>query len=333
MNGNLRAWASGMPDLPTCCSSIAVASQAAWIWFFSMPASLIASPEASTIRSSASWSQRSPNFEQPMPRIATLSRMPLAMSCLLRGTGRCRLPEITRESALRVVVLDAEHHAHRQADTDVCHVHVGEVHQEPPAGIELHHAEDGRRIGRIGELVGGVGVDLAAHIGERMVGLGVESVAVGIDADIRLRKLQRAAFAAAPADQTQYHVAFAIQRRQRRLFVELGAHAALERYQFVEGEESVVVGLFAAPREIAAYAHAWRQLALFRGRLEQKRIAALAETDHQNPLARLGCRERIGQPPQRGRGSGLAADGGQGVAPRAPGDAGPPRPPRPPPPP
>src|ERR1700690_3885282 len=128
MKGNLRAWASGMPDLPTCCSSIAVASQAAWIWFFSMPASLIASSKASTIRSSASLSQRSPNFEQPMPRIATLSLIPLAILSLLRAGGSgCRFPEIFGEAALLIMLLDAEHHAHRHADLDAAHVDIGEV--------------------------------------------------------------------------------------------------------------------------------------------------------------------------------------------------------------
>ncbi|MEZ5597665.1 MAG: hypothetical protein R3E84_14965 [Pseudomonadales bacterium] len=45
-----------------------------------VPASAIASENASTISSSAPQSQRSPNREQPMPRIATLSLIPAAIS-------------------------------------------------------------------------------------------------------------------------------------------------------------------------------------------------------------------------------------------------------------
>ncbi len=62
--------------IETCTSSIAVANQAASIWLRSMPASATHSSNASTIRSSASLSQRSPNLEHPMPRIATLSLIP-----------------------------------------------------------------------------------------------------------------------------------------------------------------------------------------------------------------------------------------------------------------
>ena len=74
---------SGMPDLPTWTSSIAVENHAAWSWFWSMPASFRHSLYASSISSSAPLSQRSPNFEQPMPRIATLSLIPRAMAGLL----------------------------------------------------------------------------------------------------------------------------------------------------------------------------------------------------------------------------------------------------------
>src|SRR5437773_10510843 len=40
-----------------------------------MPASAYASYAASTIMSAGAWSQFSPNLQQPMPTIATLSRM------------------------------------------------------------------------------------------------------------------------------------------------------------------------------------------------------------------------------------------------------------------
>src|SRR4051812_27124296 len=139
MKGSRSARASGTADLPTCCSSIAVASQAASICFVSMPASVRASSNASTIRSSASMSQRSPNFEQPIPRMATLSLMPRAIVSSLRRDRR-RLPEVAPKAALRVDVLDAEHHAHALAALEAPRIDVGEIHHGPPARLELHHA-------------------------------------------------------------------------------------------------------------------------------------------------------------------------------------------------
>ena len=56
-----------------------------------------ASVNASTMRSSGPLSQRSPNFEHPMPTIATLSRMPVATissspAWLSRNSGGTRAP-------------------------------------------------------------------------------------------------------------------------------------------------------------------------------------------------------------------------------------------------
>src|SRR5262249_17598085 len=144
---------SGMPDLPTCCSSMAVASHAAWIWLGSMPASAIPSSKASTIRSSASQSQRSPKREQPMPRMTTLSRMPLAIGSLLAGRCRRCLPEIAREAAGGILVLDPEHHAHGHADRDLPGIDIGEVHHDPAALGEADHAEMLRWVGAVGQHV------------------------------------------------------------------------------------------------------------------------------------------------------------------------------------
>src|ERR1700744_6296871 len=136
MSGRRSAIASGTPGLPTCCSCIAVGTHAASIWFFSMPASAIASSKASTMRSSASRSQRSPNFEQPMPRTATLSLMPLAMSASLAEAARRRgLPEISDEAALRIAVFDAKHHVHAAADFELFRIDVGEIHHDAAADL------------------------------------------------------------------------------------------------------------------------------------------------------------------------------------------------------
>ncbi len=80
MKGRRRVTERGMADFPTCTSSLAVESHAAWMAFFSMPASVMHSSNASTIRSSASASHRSPNLEQPIPMMATLSLIPSPMS-------------------------------------------------------------------------------------------------------------------------------------------------------------------------------------------------------------------------------------------------------------
>ena len=152
--------------------------------------------------------------------------------------------------------------------------------------------------------------------------LAVERVALRIHAVAPARKLQRAADAAAPADQARDHVAVAVQRRQRRALVGLGAHAALERDVIVEGEEARVVGLFLAPRQRAVHAAARRQRGDGVGDLEQQRIAALPERRDQDQIARLRLRQRLRQHQQRMRGAGVAADGGEVVAHRAFRDAG-----------
>src|SRR5262245_26772143 len=124
--------------------------------------------------SSAPMSQRSPNFEQPMPRMATLSLMPLAIEFLriskrihltttrqplsknlpFTSIDRRRLPEVTAETAFLVEVLDAEDHAHLAAAVDRTDVDVGDVGEEAPALFERHHAVMRRRVLRVGEVVG-----------------------------------------------------------------------------------------------------------------------------------------------------------------------------------
>src|SRR5690606_37710773 len=141
-------------------SSMAEPNQAAWIWFFSIPASARASTKASTMRSSALRSQRSPKREQPIPRIATLSLIPEAMSRPLmadrRQIDRHSLPEIAAKITACVIVLDPEDHPHGHADVQVFHgVNIGEVAEQPAASVKLHKTVVGRRIGGEGETVSG----------------------------------------------------------------------------------------------------------------------------------------------------------------------------------
>src|SRR3546814_18807259 len=87
-----------------------------------------------------------------MPRIATLSLIPLAISIALRG--RNRFPEIFDEPAALVMRLDAEHHSHRRADVDARGIGIGEFDHHPPAAVELDHAVIIGRIGGVSEAIG-----------------------------------------------------------------------------------------------------------------------------------------------------------------------------------
>src|SRR2546429_8788621 len=112
-------------------------------------------------------SQRSPNFEHPIPRMTTLSRMPCGMSVPPYGRNRRRgLPEIAAEAALRVDVLDAEHHPHRLSDREIGRIDVGEIHHPAAAVLELDHVVARRRIWPISQAVGRVGSDAPPLLGE-----------------------------------------------------------------------------------------------------------------------------------------------------------------------
>src|SRR3546814_17872651 len=89
-----------------------------------------------------------------MPRIATLSLIPLAISIALRG--RNRFPEIFDEPAALVMRLDAEHHSHRRADLDARGIGIGEFDHHPPAAVELDSAAIIGRLGGVSEAIGGV---------------------------------------------------------------------------------------------------------------------------------------------------------------------------------
>src|SRR5207247_5127195 len=149
--GRRSAMLMGVPPRPVPTSSMCVEYQAAPSSSGVMPASAMASLYASSMRSSGLASQRSPNLLQPMPRMATLSLMPVAMGgslirCESAAHGR-RLPEIAGEAATLVDVLDAEHHLHRRARIDLADVDVGEVHQDAAAAFEIDLAVVVRRSG------------------------------------------------------------------------------------------------------------------------------------------------------------------------------------------
>jgi len=80
MWGSRRAAPIGVALLYMFTSSMQVPTQAAWMSFFSIPASARHSVKASTISSSPPMSQRSPKRVQPIPMIATLSLIPDAIA-------------------------------------------------------------------------------------------------------------------------------------------------------------------------------------------------------------------------------------------------------------
>jgi hypothetical protein len=52
---------------------------------------------------------------------------------------------------MAVEVLDAEHHAQRQADGESCRSVSVKSISTAPAAVESHHAEAGGRVGRVGQ--------------------------------------------------------------------------------------------------------------------------------------------------------------------------------------
>src|SRR5882724_7817976 len=190
---------SGTAELPRLIGSTAEPSHAASIACFSMPASLNASENDSRIRSSEPQSQRSPKREQPMPRIATLSRMPDAMSA--RRRGGC-FPEIGVVVAQAVDLLLAIDGAHVRADRKVFRIEIDELHQHARAGFELHEAEAERRRAFERQPIRGERDDLGALAEQRHGFLLADVLALRVDADAGARKLHSAAFRATAGEES-----------------------------------------------------------------------------------------------------------------------------------
>ena len=84
MLGRRSAMPIGRPPRPVPTSLMCVENHAASSCSGPIPASLMASPYASTIKSSGLASQRSPKRLQPMPKMTTLSLIPVGYSVGLR---------------------------------------------------------------------------------------------------------------------------------------------------------------------------------------------------------------------------------------------------------
>ena len=197
-------------------------------------------------------SHRSPNREQPMPRIATLSRIPLCHELFLSCRAlqrRARLPEIAAVAALAVEVLDAVHHAQRQADVAARRRPCRRI---PSArGRRLRSrcgrtgtaGSDGRRANR--RCATGRAPARRRARSARCVSCARH---VGIDAERDLRELHGAAAAAAAAVEARRARVVAPRGGQRGLVVHLGAHAPFELDLPGERQVPQVVCVSARPR-------------------------------------------------------------------------------------
>src|SRR3989344_44914 len=89
-----------------------------------------------------------------------------------RGEGSKRrrgLPEIAAEPAVLVKRLDAEHHPQIGADVERAPREIGELCHHASAADEIDIAIIARRVGRVGERVGGPGHHLGGHFGQRII--------------------------------------------------------------------------------------------------------------------------------------------------------------------
>src|SRR3546814_2191854 len=141
-----------------------------------------------------------------MPRMATLSRIPLAIFNLLSESRR-GLPEIPPETAILVERLDSEHHPQIGADIQRVTRKIGEFGHHPSAADKVDIAIIARRVWRIGQRVGGPGHHLRRHLGEWIILLRADGMVVGVDAHLALRELHRPGLGAAPADEAEHRLA------------------------------------------------------------------------------------------------------------------------------
>src|SRR2546423_11391978 len=109
--------------------------------FLSTPAEANASLEASTMRSSAPLSKRSPNWVHPIPTMATRSLMPL-LAIAAPQYGSC-LPEVVVNAVGGEET--PERHLHPIAHGEILHPGVGELDGEPTPAVEVNDSEHDRR--------------------------------------------------------------------------------------------------------------------------------------------------------------------------------------------
>src|SRR5690606_30729908 len=213
-----------------------------------------------------------------MPMIATLSRIPFAMSRL--SGHRDGLPEVSPEAPAVVHVLYAEDHAHLLPHADAA-LEIRDLHQQVAALGEGHVAIDEGRRRRIGLPVLGEGLDAADAVREGIILLRVDGAA--FDAGPRFRELVHAAGRAMAAHEARHRLTLAEEGGESGAIVALRPHAPVEPDLAAEGQEAQVIVVrlpgFDGGRRTAV-PHLVRHL-------EDKGVHPLAESDDEDPRSGL----------------------------------------------
>src|SRR5262249_26032898 len=195
-----------------------------------------------------SLSQFSPNLQQPMPTIATLSRIACGfMFSLLLGSSRSLLCSALRRALPIVVgrsagVVDlAERELDRQIELRLLGDGVGHLDVEARA-VDVGDGRDQRRVRAAGEVVEGERLDGAELVRQAIA---VELVLrVTGEADALVRILDLTALAALLRDQAD--VAVAVAEVLGRRDAGAGAAVVLRREELAEADVDVVIRQLAA---------------------------------------------------------------------------------------
>src|SRR6185437_17049501 len=134
---------------------VMVPSQNASMSWIDIPADAAASVAASVSRSSTPLSHSSPKRVQPIPMIATWSRMPLlpmVLSLLSSSRGAVRAAPTGQRPGLPEVIVHAlgrphapERHRHPVPDGQLVRPGVGQLAPEAPPAVEVDDDPDHRR--------------------------------------------------------------------------------------------------------------------------------------------------------------------------------------------
>src|SRR5207244_204385 len=240
-----------------------------------------------------SLSQFSPNFEQPMPTMATLSRMPAGLMAVSSAHRRA-LPVVVRRPA-RVVHLP-EDELDGEVELHLLRARIGHLEVESRA-LDIDHGRDEGRARAAGEVVEGEGLERPDLVREAHA---LEVVArEAAEADALARVLEAAA--APAAEPGEGHVVVAVAEVFGGGDPGAGAAVVLGREQLAEAEVEVVARELGAAREVPANAATPLEPLHDRRGLEHERLGTVAVADQQDALAGLRALERRRQQERRER--------------------------------
>src|SRR6266516_2131099 len=240
-----------------------------------------------------SLSQFSPNFEQPMPTMATLSRMACGFMAISSAHRRA-LPVVVRRPA-RVVHLP-EDELDGEVELHLLRARIGHLEVESRA-LDIDHGRDEGRARAAGEVVEGEGLERPDLVREAHA---LEVVArEAAEADALARVLEAAA--APAAEPGEGHVVVAVAEVLGGRDAGAGAAVVLGGEQLAEAEVEVVARQLGAAREVPRDAAAALEPLHHRRRLEHERLRAVAVGDQQDALAGPGALQRSREKKRRER--------------------------------